>query len=134
MPKSYQVAGALLEELIMLALESGGYQSLLDPTGDPTIDATATPFTLHGRGTDHQIDAVADPIFSQPFSNPIRLLVEAKAYNAQRPVDLRIVRNALGTIQDLDQFWTGRNDHPRYSYRYAIFSTSDFTRDAQLYA
>lgn len=136
-PQPYQVAGALLEEAILAVLAQAGFSPLRDYQDDPTIDPTAAPFTIYGRGTSHQIDAVADPLIGYPFSSPPRLLIEAKAYAQRRHVGLDIVRNAVGTLKDLTEFWRpalGGLQLPRYNYRYAIFSTSDFSLNAQEYA
>lgn len=137
-PKPYQIAGAVLEEAILSVLVAAGYRSLDTTLGDPTIVDTAPRFTVKGRGTSHQIDAIADPCYSLPFSNPARLLIEAKAYSQDRRVGLPVVRNALGTMRDLMEFWTTgpeeRGGMQRYHYRYAVFATSDFTRGAQEFA
>jgi len=137
-PKPYQIAGALLEEAILHILRSGGYTALTNLGDDPTIIPTAPPVTIKGRGTKHQIDAVADPLFTHSFMNPTRLLIEAKAYSVGNKVGIDIVRNALGTLIDLSEFWApnieGRDSGIRYNYRYAIFSTSDFSPRAQEFA
>lgn len=138
MPSPTQIAGALLEEAILYLLEAAGYQALRRLDGDPTVDPDAPAVTLRGRGTRHQIDAVADPVFAYPFANPTRLLVEAKAYAVGHKVALPVLRNALGTLRDLEEFWVpgaeGTDVGPRYHYRYAVFSTSDFTGPAQDFA
>ena len=63
-----------------------------------------------GRGGKHQIDAIADLRIGQPFSNPQRLLVEAKAYSNEPKVGLPIVRGAVGVLKDVSEFGsrTGR--------------------------
>src|SRR5262249_41742124 len=74
----------------------------------------------------------------QPFSNPQRLLVEARAYSNERKVGLPIVRGAVGVLKDVSEFWVkNRPDQPaasRNHYQFAIFTTSEFTGDAQDYA
>jgi len=74
----------------------------------------------------------------QPFSNPQRLLVEAKSYSDHRPIGLPIVRGAVGVLKDVSEYWVarapGRPAVNRYHYQGAIFSSSDFTSDAQDYA
>lgn len=132
-----QIAGALLEEAVMVLLRHAGYRPLDSLHGDPSILPTPPRFTIRGRGSNHQIDAVADPVFLYPFTNPARLLIEGKAY-ANRRVGLGIVRNAVGTCKDLSEFWRpasrGKRPITRYHYRYAIFATTDFTKPAQAYA
>jgi hypothetical protein len=68
------------------------------------------------------------------FSQPIRLFVEAKARN--KATDLRVVRNAVGTITDVNEAWMVdySPNRTRRHYRYSLFSTSGFTSPAQNYA
>jgi hypothetical protein len=82
----------------------------------------------------HQIDAIADFSISPPFAYPIRLLLEAKFY--QRNVGIEIVRNAVGVVKDVNEFWIASNNmsKPRFHYQYAIFTSSSFTKPAQEYA
>lgn len=139
MPHSpMQIAGVALEEAILAVLDRAGFRRLCATTGDLTLVPGRPPVTIRGRGASHQIDAVADPVVAYPFSNPARLLVEAKAYSEDRPVDLPIVRNAVGTVKDLSEYWRPvapeRGAMRRYHYRYAIFATTRFTKPAQEYA
>jgi hypothetical protein len=106
--------------------------------GDPTLDHDGAGLVVLGRGGKHQIDAIADLRIAQPFGNPQRLLVEAKAYSDGRTVGLQIIRGAVGVLKDVSEYW-GRSDSdepgaPRYHYQFAVFSTSDFSPDAQDYA
>jgi len=139
-PSAHQIAGAVLEEAVLSILHPAGFTALdlNNIRDDPTIDPAKPPITIHGRGTDHQIDAVADPVFAYPFSNPVRLLIEAKAYSINKRVGLDIVRNAVGTLKDLSEFWSPRTNDGgrvrRYNYRYAIFASTEFTKGAQEYA
>ncbi len=132
-----QIAGALLEEAVLAVLSAAGFIPVESVLGDPSINPNRPPVTIRGRGTDHQIDAVADPVVGYPFSNPARLLVEAKAYSRSR-VGLDVIRNAVGTLKDVSEFWrpadNGAGSTRRYHYRYAVFSTTEFTRGAQRYA
>lgn len=135
--KAHQIAGALLEEAVLAILACAGFATLESLNGDPTINPDGPPVTIYGRGSAHQIDAVADPLVAYPFSNPARLLVEAKAYDPKRRVGLDIVRNAVGTVKDLMEFWRPAGDAvrlTRYHYRYAIFASTEFTEPAQQYA
>ncbi len=137
-PKPYQIAGMVLEEAILALIGSAGFSAVTKIDNDATIDPSKPPITIHGRGTDHQIDVVADPIIGYPFSNPTRLLIEAKAYSVSRPVKLPIIRNAVGTLKDISEFWRPRiqgvRGIPRYHYRYCIFASSEFSKGAQEYA
>ena len=51
---------------------------------DPTLSEGPAGLNVLGRGGKHQIDTIADLRIDQPFSNPQRLLVEAKAYSEDR--------------------------------------------------
>jgi len=66
---------------------------------------------------------------------PVRLFLEAKFRSA--PCDLKMARNALGVIQDVNQNYASNDSsrtRRRFHYCYALFSTSGFTDDAQDFA
>lgn len=133
-----QVRGVLLEEAILMLLRASGYRTVTTAGHDPTLFQGPAGLNVWGRGGKHQIDAIADLRIGQPFSNPQRLLVEAKAYSNERKVGLPVVRGAVGVLKDVSEFWVKNEPHQpaasRYHYQFAIFSTSEFSRDAQDYA
>jgi len=133
-----QIAGLLLEEAILALIQVAGFLPVEDLANDASLNPHKPPVTIRGRGTDHQVDVVADPQVGYPFSNPARLLIEAKAYRSRRKVQLPVVRNAVGTLKDASEFWRppaeGAPGTRRYHYRYAIFATSSFSKGAQEYA
>ena len=128
----------MLEEAILMLLRASGYSTVANARDDPKLSEGPAGLNVLGRGGKHQIDAIADLRIGQPFSNPQRLLVEAKAYSEDRKVGLPIMRGAVGVLKDLSEYWvTNGPDQPaasRYHYQVAIFSTSEFTGDAQNYA
>lgn len=131
------MTGMLMEEAILYLLEASGYKTVTNVNGDPTLYEERGVLSVLGRGGRHQIDGIADFAIGQPFSHPQRLLVEVKFH--ERPIDIEVVRNAVGVLQDVREFWTSIPDErdivkPRYQYTYAIFSASQYTRGAQLYA
>lgn len=138
MAKPYQVRGMLLEEAILKLLRRSGYDPVLDAQNDPTLSGNPSSLQVKGRGEDHQIDAIADLTFSPPLLNRQRLLVEAKAYNDGRSVGIERVRNGVGVLSDVRQFFFGQDQADlnswRYHYQYVIVSTSSFTQPAQRYA
>ncbi|NUB25305.1 hypothetical protein [Azospirillum brasilense] len=120
--------------------------------------------TVRGRGWWHQADVLGELIWNPAFTHPIRLFVEAKWRGVRPPrgdgleerdpqrVGIDVVRQAVGIVEDLRQNITMtrvsdpcvaedcpaeleyRGRTRRYDYRYAIFSTSGFTKDAVRYA
>ncbi|MEW5832728.1 MAG: hypothetical protein AB1763_07825 [Campylobacterota bacterium] len=132
----YAIKGLLLEEVLLKLLRETGYLTVDDATGDPTLKIGRSGLEVKGRGWNHQIDAIADFIMSPPFSYPIRLLLEAKFYTSKVGID--IVRNAVGVLKDVDEYWVSNDRNPiskpRYHYQYAIFTSSSFTNPAQRYA
>lgn len=137
MAKITHIRGLLLEEAILHLLRATGYSTVESRGTDPTLHAGTAGLEVKGRGGQHQIDAIADFLISQPFSNPQRLLVEAKCYSAGRPVDLPIVRNAVGVLKDVSEYWVttrGTAHRKRYHYQYALFSASTYTDRAEIYA
>lgn len=133
-----QVRGLLLEECVLALLRGAGYRTVTTPGRDPTLTTGPAGLVVAGRGTGHQIDAIADSRFGHPFSNPQRLLVEAKFYGRNRPVSLPIVRGTVGVLKDVCEYWIPPRPHrpasKRYHYQAAIFSASPFTKEAQDYA
>lgn len=137
MARISHVRGMLLEEALLQLLRSTGYKTVDDVNGDPTLGRSPAGLMVKGRGTSHQIDAIADFSIHAPFSHPQRLLVEAKCFEPRQRVGLSIVRGALGTLKDVEEFWVslpGRSPKPRYHYQYAIFSATGYTENAQSYA
>lgn len=137
MAKITHIRGLLLEEAILHLLRATGYSTVESRGSDPTLHAGTAGLEVKGRGGQHQIDAIADFLISQPFSNPQRLLVEAKCYSVGRPVDLPIVRNAVGVLKDVSEYWVSTGvttQRKRYHYQYALFSASTYTDKAEQYA
>lgn len=138
MIKPGQIRGMLLEEAALHLLRRSGYRTVDAPGTDPTLCNVGAGLGVCGRGSEHQIDAIADFVVHQPFSNPQRLLVESKCYASHYKVGIEVVRNAIGVLKDTSEFWVvgpgpvaGRR---RYHYQYAVFSSSPFSRGAQRYA
>lgn len=132
----------LLEEVLLHLLRVSGYQPVGAVQSDPTLGLGPSGLIVKGRGTDHQIDAVADFAVQQPFAYVQRLLVEAKCYDAGKRVELPVLRNAVGVLKDVSEFWIrqggvpGRRTPPtpRYHYQCAVFSATGFTGPAQDFA
>lgn len=128
-----------LEEANLYLLRASGYRTVeqRDPS-DTTLEGDPySGLKVRGRGGLHQIDAIADLIISPPFTYAQRLLLEAKFYADNRPVDLEIIRNAVGVLKDVGEYWVTRNGIPtkaRYHYIYTLFSASNYTKDAERYA
>ena len=133
-----QIRGMLLEEVLLHLLRSSGYRTIENVNNDPTLVDASAGIKVKGRGCNHQIDAIADFIVHQPFSNPQRLLVEAKCYATGRSVGIQIARNALGVLIDVSEYWVpGSRQLParkRYHYQYALFSATPYSREAEKYA
>lgn len=131
--------GLLLEEAIIYVLSRSGYMPILRAGTDTTLNDGRSGLEVRGRGAWHQIDAIADFSLVPPFSNPQRLLVEAKFRNKTTGID--VVRNAIGVHKDVSENWVvdpiggGQSTaRKRYHYLYAIFSKETFTKPAQDYA
>jgi len=132
-----QIRGMLLEEALLYLLKSAGYDTVETHRKDPTLRSGPSGLIVKGRGADHQIDAIADHQISHPFSNPQRLLVEAKCFQGNS--GLSIIRNAVGVYKDVCEHWVSRSRkgsglRRRYHYQYAVFSANGYTEDAESYA
>jgi hypothetical protein len=132
----YAIRGLLLEEILLNLLSASGYLIVEYDSNDITLKTRSTGvLEVKGRGSNHQIDAIASFSVSPPFSYPVRLLLEAKFYNYKVGID--IVRNAVGVLKDVSEFSAVVNNKifkPKYHYQYAIFTSSSFTKQAQEYA
>lgn len=131
------VGGMLLEEAVLHLLRRSGYKTIEAVGTDPTLEMGPAGICVKGRGTKHQIDAIADFLVSQPFSNPQRLLVESKYY-PKNPVQLETIRNSVGVLKDVNEFWSPTNQpglyKKRFHYSSAIVAATTFTKNAQEYA
>lgn len=130
-----QIRGMLLEEVLLYLIRHSGYTPVADKGQDNTLCPMAGGLGVRGRGTQHQVDVIADFCFYPPFSHPQRLLLEAKCYSKE-PIGLSTVRNAMAVLSDVNQFWSPLRETvcKRYHYHFAIFSTSEFTKEAQQFA
>ncbi len=130
------VRGAMLEEILLWLLRFSGYRTVRQVGNDQTLKTGPAGLEVRGRGTNHQIDAIADYQVQQPFANRQRLLVEAKCL--RDAVGLPIARNAVGVLKDVSEFWhTGQSSQIKrrpIHYMYALFSSSGFASTTQEYA
>lgn len=132
--------GYVLEELLAWLLQRSGYSLLVSKDQDPNALCEAgNGLRVRGRGADHQVDVLGELDWPIPYSLPIRLFLEAKY--RQDAVGLADVRNALGVLNDVNEHYSTAaaleavtRPFRRYHYRYALFSASGFTTDAQQYA
>lgn len=140
MVSTSSLRGYVLEELLAWLLKRSGYSLLVSEDQDPNaLRAAANGLRVRGRGADHQVDVLGELNRPIPYSLPIRLFLEAKFRDDA--VGLADVRNALGVLSDVNEHYStaaasGADPQPfnRYHYRYALFSASGFTKDAQQYA
>jgi len=130
--------GMLLEEAILLILSRTAYSPIFSKNGDESLNDGTSGLEVVGRGANHQIDAIADSLYTPPFCNQQRLLIEAKFRGKKTGID--VVRNATGVYKDVSEHWVsnGRGARStlkkRYHYLYAIFSKEPFSKPAQNYA
>ncbi len=138
-----QVRGALLEEAILYLLEKVGYETLTDSSSfnNQELRGGHSGLEVRGRGSWHQIDALALFPASPAFMYPLRLMVEAKCYRENRPVGIDVARNSVGVLKDISENYftvqrrTGQYlQVPSFNYHSAIFSTSGYTAGAVEYA
>ena len=62
----------LLEEAILYILSKTGYSPIFKKNGDPSLNDGSSGLEVLGRGARHQIDAVADFLYTPPFCNQQR--------------------------------------------------------------
>src|SRR5438132_1408993 len=105
------IRGMLLEEAILYLLRVSGYRTVeqADPHDTTLTGNCYSGLKVSGRGGVHQIDAIADMAIATPFTYAQRLLVEAKCYADTTPVRIEIVRNAVGVLKDVGEYWVTRD-------------------------
>lgn len=98
-----QARGALLEEAILFLLEKVGYETIDQHSSvlDDSLRAGSSGLDVRGRGAWHQIDALASFRSSPAFMYPLRIMVEAKCYQASRPVGIEVARNSVGVLNSM---------------------------------
>ncbi|MBL7951771.1 MAG: hypothetical protein JNM62_08620 [Flavobacteriales bacterium] len=130
------IRGALLEEVVLHLLQRVGYRTV--KPGEEGTRNSGAGLLLLGRGTEHQIDALAAYDHGPAFVYPIRVLVEAKCYFPPTKVELPIVRNSVGVLKDVSENYVshavGAPAMSRFNYVSAIFSNTGFTTRTQHYA
>ena len=95
--------GAILEEVVLSILSQNGYLPVTSDKDDDSLIVDKGALKVKGRGSQHQIDAIADARYSPPFCHQQRLLIEAKFLGQK--VGLDVIRNATGVIKDGSEFW-----------------------------
>ncbi|BCJ40467.1 hypothetical protein GCM10010168_81990 [Actinoplanes ianthinogenes] len=136
MVRKSSLKGYLLEEALAWLMRHSGYELLVSDTQDPDELLTERgSLWVKGRGTNHQVDVLGEFAFTPAFSLPVRLFLEAKFLS--RAADIRVVRNAHGTLADVNQnFVAIASSRPRrrFQYCYALFSANGFTPEAEAFA
>lgn len=100
--------GYVFEEVLAKLLQGSGYDLLVEARQDPDMLVTGpNGLRIHGRGSDHQADVLGELRIKPTFTYPLRLFVEAKY--RRRAVGLPEVRNAVGVINDVNEFYTGEH-------------------------
>jgi hypothetical protein len=127
------VRGYVLEELLARLIRGSGYRLLTSPDQDPIdLGWRGNGLVVQGRGSEHQVDVLGQLLWVAAFTFPVRLFVEAKSWG--KPVGIRVVREAVGVLADLNQNYRpaepGSPPLPRYAYNHALFSTSGFSVSA----
>ncbi len=125
--------GYLLEEALAYLIRNAGYKLIVDKSQDPReLKTRGCGLVVVGRGGVHQADVLGQLEWIPAFTFPIRLFLEAKFRKKKTGID--VVRGAVGIIDDLNQNYSPIREGGilmnRYTYTYALFSTSGFTIDA----
>lgn len=135
-----QRKGKIFEEWLKIYLKKQGYTVIPEQIRDSYgVPKRADSTHVKGRGGWHQIDALGQFEFQIPFVYPIRLLSEAKCW--KKNIGLPVVRNFVGVLKDISENYfiekyreLGHKDRFRFTDCGVIFSVSDFTKEAQMYA
>lgn len=135
-----QFKGKIFENLLRFYLKQQGFtvvpRKIQNYYG---VSERANGLNVKGRGGWHQVDALGQFQFQVPFVYPIRLISEAKCH--KRKIGLPIIRNFMGALKDISENYFVENykslkhsNKSRFTDCGAIFSTSEFSKNAQMYA
>lgn len=132
-----QLRGKIFESLLKFYLKQQGYTVIpQEIQGYYGVSRRSNGLNIRGRGGWHQVDALGQFQFQIPFVYPIRLISEAKSHNQK--IGLPTIRDFVGILKDVSEnyFIENYNDltKSRFTDCGAVFSTSEFTKDAQMYA
>jgi hypothetical protein len=135
-----QIRGRIFEEILKFYLEQQGYEIIPKQIQNYYgVRSGSNGLNVKGRGGWHQIDALGQFQFQIPFIYPIRLISEAKCQKNR--IGLPIMRNFVGVLKDISEnYFIDKYKDLKYKDRFrftdcgAIFSTSEFTKEAQMYA
>lgn len=129
-----QLKGYLLEEAVAYLVRNSGYTLLTRADENGTgLQVRGNTLYACGRGALHQADVLGQLSHTSAFTCPMRLFVEVKC--RRETTGISDVRNAVGVINDLNQLAVplkrgNRVAVQRYTYNYALFSTSGFSPEA----
>lgn len=141
MATTEQIRGALLEEAVLFLLVKVGYKAIYraaDSAERTGIRDGHSGLELRGRGTWHQIDALAESVVSPAFMYSLRLILEAKCKNSR--IGLGDIRSLFGVEKDVSEnYFTRRVDGEefseiRFNYRAAMLSVNGYTSGAVEFA
>jgi len=133
-----QLRGKIFEIVLKYYLKNHGYtiipENVMNYYG---VSRGHNGLNVRGRGGNHQIDALGQFEFQIPFVYPIRLLSEAKCRSA--PIGIPIIRDFVGVLKDISEnYFIKDHNNLKEKFRFtdcgAIFSTSNFSKPAQMYA
>lgn len=134
--KKSTLRGYLLEEALAYLIRTAGYTLLINPKQDiDNLRQGSAGIEVRGRGGWHQADVLGQLEVIPAFTYPFRLFTEAKFYEKKK-VDMPVVRSAVGIVTDVNQApcriqkETNLPYGSKYSYSFAIFSTSGFSPKA----
>ncbi len=121
----------ILEEVVAYLLKSSWYKIISNPGAwDSKLKLKHNWLNLEWRWWLHQIDTLWEFKRNLFFTNPIRLIIEAKFKWAKQWID--VVRNTIWILKDINENYSLTTSllENRYQYVSAIFSASWFTQDA----
>ncbi len=138
--EEYQAKGYILEEVVKKILRKQGYEEIpSDIQKYYNVEKIGGDLKIRGRGAKHQIDALGQFGYPIPFVYPLRLLTEAKCWDKKVGID--VIRNFVGVLKDVSENYfiekfddLKEKQRGRFTDVAAVFSTSSFSSDAQMYA
>jgi len=106
---------------------------ITDEFQDPNeLNNGSNGLEVKGRGGNHQADVLGELNWIPAFTNPVRLIIEAK--HRKDPAYIDVIREAVGVLNDVNNkynFKTGEKLPPKqYNYVYSVFSASGFSKGA----
>lgn len=132
--ESYQLRSFLFLTVMEYLLGKNGFRSVDHSPEEGIRTVRGIYKSVKGRSEWHDVDGVFDFIASIPFTDRLRLCVQAKFFD--KKLSKMHIREFIGIMKDVEEVYMNQNmTHdcmaPRYRHQGVYFAMNGFTPEAQ---